>query len=232
VVFDTCLKTLAKGKAPGPDKVPNEILQALPDVYLEPLLRWLRAGRKGYMVGALAAEREEYQEEYQISDITYADDVDILTGGSEGLENMKHQASKLSHYANWGDLIVNNTKTTVTEALHETHPDSPHHENTLSMQLRAIKMQGQSITYRPLKDPFRHLGVYLTMDLNYTHRFKLTVDKIKKQVQSLRWSYASTSQRRRIIETCIRPAITYAFCAVPIHARRAEKIRQSDDPCD
>jgi hypothetical protein len=32
VVFDTCLKTLAKGKAPGPDKIPNEILQALPDV--------------------------------------------------------------------------------------------------------------------------------------------------------------------------------------------------------
>jgi hypothetical protein len=31
VVFDTCLKTLAKGKAPGPDKMPNEILQALPE---------------------------------------------------------------------------------------------------------------------------------------------------------------------------------------------------------
>lgn len=30
-VFDTCLKTLARGKAPGPDKVPNEVLQALPD---------------------------------------------------------------------------------------------------------------------------------------------------------------------------------------------------------
>jgi hypothetical protein len=75
------------------------------------------------MVGALAAEGEDYQEEYQISDITYADDVNILTGGPNGLENMKHQASKLSHYADWGDLIVNNTKTTATGALHETHPD-------------------------------------------------------------------------------------------------------------
>jgi hypothetical protein len=29
--FDFCLKTMARGKAPGPDKVANEILQALPD---------------------------------------------------------------------------------------------------------------------------------------------------------------------------------------------------------
>jgi hypothetical protein len=124
-------------------------------VYLEPLLRWLRAGRKGlsfdtsYMVGALAAEGEDRQDQYQISDITYADDVNILTGGEDGLANMKHQASKLSHYADWGDHIVNNTKTTVTGALHQTHPDSPYHDSTLSMQLRAIRIQGKSITYHP-----------------------------------------------------------------------------------
>jgi hypothetical protein len=31
VAFHTCLKTLARGKAPGPDQVANEILQALPE---------------------------------------------------------------------------------------------------------------------------------------------------------------------------------------------------------
>jgi hypothetical protein len=113
-------------------------------VYLEPLLRWLRAGRQGYMVGALAEEGEDRQDQYQISDITYADDVNILTGGEDGLTNVKHQASKLSHYADWGDLIVNNTKTTVTGALHQTHPDSPYHDSTLSMQLRAIRIQGKA----------------------------------------------------------------------------------------
>jgi hypothetical protein len=172
-------------------------------VYLEPLLRWLRAGKKGYMVGALASEGEDHQEEYQISDITYADDVNILTGGEDGLENLKHQVRKLSQYAEWGELIVNNTKTTVTGALHGTLPESPYHESTLSMQLKAVKVQGKNITYHPPKEPFRHLGVYLTMDLNYSHQFRVTVGKIKKQVQSLRWSYASAGQRRRIIETSI-----------------------------
>jgi hypothetical protein len=184
-------------------------------VYLEPLLRWLRAGRKGYMIGALASEGESHQEEYQISDITYADDVNILTGGKDGLEEMKHQANKLGHYTDWGHLIVNNTKTTITGALHHSLPSTPYHEETLSMSLRAIQIHGKAIAYQSPKTPFRHLGVYLTMDLNHTHQFKMTMEKIRKQVQSLRWSYASSSQRRRIIETCTRPAITYAYCAAP-----------------
>eukprot|EP00878_Enallax_costatus_P023341 GHUV01024817.1.p1 GENE.GHUV01024817.1~~GHUV01024817.1.p1 ORF type:complete len:454 (-),score=33.76 GHUV01024817.1:203-1564(-) len=42
VAFDTCLKSLAKGKAPGPDRVPNEILQALPDTGKEALHNMVR----------------------------------------------------------------------------------------------------------------------------------------------------------------------------------------------
>lgn len=32
LLFHTCIKTLAQGKAPGPDEVANEVLQALPEV--------------------------------------------------------------------------------------------------------------------------------------------------------------------------------------------------------
>lgn len=38
------------------------------------------------MVGALKHEGKEMQATYQISDITYADDVNIITGGPDGLE--------------------------------------------------------------------------------------------------------------------------------------------------
>jgi hypothetical protein len=37
------------------------------------------------------------------------------------------------------------------------------------------------------------------MDLNYKHQLKQIVQKIKQQVQRLRWSYASTAQKQRII---------------------------------
>eukprot|EP00775_Hariotina_reticulata_P015124 gene15124-biopygen1518 len=48
-------------------------------IYLEPLLRWLKAGNKGYTVGALKSEGTDVQQHYQISDITYADDLNALT---------------------------------------------------------------------------------------------------------------------------------------------------------
>jgi hypothetical protein len=39
---------------------------------MEPLLRWLRAGNKGYKAGALAHLDTTAQTAHQIADITYA----------------------------------------------------------------------------------------------------------------------------------------------------------------
>jgi exonuclease III/ribonuclease HI len=184
--------------------------------YLEPLLRWLKAGRQGYMAGVLKDKGSEVQTKYQISDITYADDVNILTGGPDGLPNLKKQAAKLSAYATWGHLTVSNTKTTVTGALHGSVPKQPYDERRLRTQLtNTIKIQEKPITYHSPKSPFRHLGVELSMDLNYKHHFKATLEKLRKQVKHLHWSYASTRQKQRIIETCLRPAVSYAFAAAP-----------------
>jgi hypothetical protein len=168
------------------------------------------------MAGVLKNKGTETQAKYQISDITYADDVNILTGGPEGLPNLKKQAAKLSAYATWGHLTVSNTKTTVTGALHGSVPKQPYDEPRLCTQLtNTIKIQGKPITYQSPRSPFRHLGVELSMDLNYKHHFRATLDKLRNQVKHLRWSYASTSQKQRIIETCIRPAVSYAFAAAP-----------------
>jgi hypothetical protein len=156
------------------------------------------------------------QTKYQISDITYADDVNILTGGPEGLSHLKHQARKLSDYATWGELIVNNTKTTVTGALHGTLPKTPYDEELLRTQLtNTIKVQHKPITYHSPRAPLRHLGVELSMDLNYKHQLQTTMKKIRKQAQHLGWSMTSTTQKQRVIETCLRPSITYAFAAAP-----------------
>ena len=54
-------------------------------LYMEPLLRWLRAGDKGYKAGALAYLYADAQQTHQIADITYADDINISS--SPGLPN-------------------------------------------------------------------------------------------------------------------------------------------------
>eukprot|EP00775_Hariotina_reticulata_P006754 gene6754-biopygen8553 len=184
-------------------------------IYLEPLLRWLKAGNKGYTVGALKSEGTDVQQHYQISDITYADDLNALTGGPTGLEDLKHQAAKISAYTTWGSLTVNNSKTTVTGALHGSQPKSPYDDHLLSTRLSSVRVQGKALTFHSPRKPFRHLGVLLTMDLNYKHQLKSMLEKIRNQVTRLKSSQASTKQKIRVIETCIRPAITYAMAVAP-----------------
>eukprot|EP00775_Hariotina_reticulata_P015153 gene15153-biopygen1942 len=184
-------------------------------IYLEPLLRWLKAGDKGYHFGALTSESHQTQRHYQLSDITYADDLNALTGGPTGLEDLKHQAAKISAYTTWGSLIVNNTKTTVTGALHGTQPQKPYDEPLLSTRLRSIKVQGKQLTFQSPRKPFRHLGLLLTMDLNYKYQLNAMLDKVRSQVNHLKTSYASPQQKLRVISTCIRPAITYAMTVAP-----------------
>lgn len=53
-------------------------------LYMEPLLRWLHAGDRGYKPGALMGASESANS--QISSVTYADDLNMLTGGRTALE--------------------------------------------------------------------------------------------------------------------------------------------------
>lgn len=177
------------------------------------------AGALGYQVGALKNRGKAFQEQHQLSSITFADDINILTGGRNALPNLKHQTGKVSAYANWGKLLINNTKTTVTGALHGTQPNKPYDDERLKTQLtNTIRMQGKPITYHPPRESFRHLGILLTMDLNFKPQLRAILATVREMTKSLRHSYASTRQKERIIRTEIRPAITYAFAVAPYTA--------------
>lgn len=111
---------------------------------------------------------------------------------------------------------MNNTKTTVTGALHGDQPHQPYDEIALAQRLcNTISIQDKKITYQSPKQPFRHLGVLLTMDLNYKHQLKATLEAVANMTHNLGKSLASTQQKQRILEQSIRPSITYAFMAAP-----------------
>jgi hypothetical protein len=91
---------------------------------MEPLLRciWLHNGKHGYTPGCMKGSQLP-DDQRQTSSITYADDVNILTGS---LRSLKHQANKLSAYTTCGHLVINHKKKTVTGALHHTQPNQPY----------------------------------------------------------------------------------------------------------
>ncbi len=184
-------------------------------LYIEPLLRWLQANGKGYKLGVLKQLGEQQQAMNQISNITFADDINLLTGGKTGLLDMKHQASKLSHYLTWGHLQANNTKSLITGALHGSQSSKPYDIELLKMQLSPVKLQDKPITFHSPQEPFSHLGLLLTMDLNFTPQLAATLEEIRSMTSKLRQSYVGPRQKERIIDTCIRPAITYTLSVAP-----------------
>jgi exonuclease III/ribonuclease HI len=185
-------------------------------LYIEPLLRWLQAGDKGYKAGALAAQGSDVQAANQISNVTFADDINVVTGGKAGLSNMKHQVDKVDKYTAWGRLKANPTKTTVTGALHGSSPDRPYDEDELRARLEGkIRLAGAHVQYSSPRAPFRHLGLLLTMDLNFSFQLKAALSQLKEGVMALKRSHASRSQKERIIRTNLRPTLTYVMAAAP-----------------
>jgi hypothetical protein len=194
-------------------------------MYMEPLLRWLQAGDKGYMVGAIRDPAVKLQN--QISNVSYADDINLITGGPQAPPNLKHQAKKFSRYADWGHLLANNVKTLVTGALHGHQPQQPYDDQTLSQQITGtIEIQGRPITYLSPRKPFRLLGVQMTKDLNFKHQLQQMLKQIREMVMSRKESYASPAQKESVIRTCIRPKITYAM-AVALYIKSEIKLLDS-----
>ena len=141
-------------------------------IYIEPLLRWLQVGGRGYKFGApcTTTEPQYWRVQTACSNLAYADDLEILTSR---LSDLKIQADKLTRYSNWAHMKVNTNKTITSGVLYNcasngllgnTNPLAP---TMLSTQLNGhIMVQGHPVVFQHPTDPFTYLGVVLTMTLN------------------------------------------------------------------
>ena len=77
-------------------------------IYLEPLLRWLKVGGKGYHYGSLTAENNAV---HNCPGLAYADDLAVTTGT---LENLRLQTMKVVQYSKWAGIPVNVNKCKAT----------------------------------------------------------------------------------------------------------------------
>lgn len=175
---------------------------------MEPLLRWLKVGARGYLSTSTVAD-----EQCRIASLAYADDLIIATSS---VDDLTVQAAKISAHADWMGLNVNNKKSLVTGIDHKAQgrrgQDRNHH---LAAQLSGIYLQNKHVAFQNPYQPFTYLGIEFTMDLNWQPQFARIVTKLKAKLQALAKSFAAPAQKLRIIETCIKPMITYTFHVAP-----------------
>ncbi|GAB4816309.1 hypothetical protein N2152v2_003355, partial [Parachlorella kessleri] len=99
-------------------------------ICIEPLLRWLHVGGRGYKHGCIVDERERLRT--AATNPAFADDLAILTNN---LRDLCTQADKISKYLEWSGLQINPSKCAVTGMLHADPGQSPLSNKTVRMLL-------------------------------------------------------------------------------------------------
>ena len=186
-------------------------------VYLEPLLRWLHAGGRGYKHGALSDAPLIERLRHAVSSLAYADDLNIMTGGPAGWSDMHVQANKLTDYANWGSLQVSHKKTKITGVLYGSAGKGLVKSPTdAAFRLNGkLQVQGAPVSYLPPTKPFSYLGVLFTMVLDWRPQKCAMTKTLKEKLTHLRASYATPRQAMHMLKTVIKPSVAYSFPVVP-----------------
>jgi len=183
---------------------------------MEPLLRWLHVGGRGYKHICISNQNaSDIRLANTLSSASFADD---LLSETNTIQNLKIQAHKITLYSDWAALTISGSKTKVTGILHG-HPPRARNGVTPSQTLRQqlegrIDIQGQRAQYITPDTPFLYLGVELTMNLNWKHQIQSMTCNVRK-TRIPRASYLTPSQMLRTIRTAVIPSLAYAFAVTP-----------------
>jgi len=160
---------------------------------MEPLLRWLNVGARGYQHGCIPDHnaRDNHLENI-LSSAAFADD---LLCPTSTIQDLKVQAQKLTLNSDWAALIISGSQTKATGIL-RSHPSKDLNGVTPTQLLShnlldKIEIQGQKAQFLPSDKPFSYLGVQLTMDLNWKHQIQNMTCKLGDKLEKLDFSASS-----------------------------------------
>ena len=188
-------------------------------LYIEPLVRWLRASGLGYTP---STANHAHPGPLTQSVGGYADDLYLLANTAPALST---QFSKLKAYSAWGGLQPQPKKSAVSGILNHSRATShvqsvPDMTKILRTQLEGVFKVGETnVPFLPPNKPYKYLGVLTTLTLDFTPHFEATMSAIKLMGRQLLASAASPMQCLRTIKHVLKPKIAYGFPAAPFSPR-------------
>ena len=200
------------------------------NLYMAPLMRWLQFGALGYKFGCLENDQPAFAAG------AFLDDLTALTSSISALHT---QAEKVTIFGNRYHIDSNAEKSVVAAVLHaraegtkELSRAALHtlvHAHNAAAQEAAntaagtptaplksvVELQGRKVTYVPPTSPFKLLGVHMTMTLDWTHARRHITETLVDKLRSLGASYLTPSQKLRVLDTNVRPALAYHMSMTP-----------------
>ncbi len=176
---------------------------------MDPLLRWLQMGGRGYHPACTKAEFPHLS----LAALAYADDIAILTSTPADLAI---QIKKLELFCKWAGLHVNVKKCEVSGALHNDVKNRLARTAYCKDRLLArIGSQayygGQPIPILDPKKPFRYLGVHVSMDNSSSAQVQASRSKLEVALPALVRAPLTIPQKLKILETCVLPSAAYGL---------------------
>ena len=105
-------------------------------------------------------------------------------------------------------------------------PISEEMVQTSQRLLADVRLADRSLPfYHPHTDPYRYLGVEMTLTLNWKYQISTVIANVAKKAGAISTSLCSPSQQIQYIQSSIRPYLTYSF---PLAAYSLHDIRRLD----
>ena len=179
-------------------------------IFLEPLLRWLKVGSRGYPFQVLSGHDRQRT---VLASPAYADDLALPTCS---LGNLRVQFDKVTLYCKWGNLLVNASKCAVSAILHHSHPLHPCHAAHITAALKdQFAINGSVIPHLPPHKPYPYLGCEFTLTLDWKSHFLKIMQCMNDKAKHLLASGISPLNSLLTIKRCLKPILTYSFGICP-----------------
>jgi len=204
-------------------------------IYIEPLLRWLHVGGRGYKFGCLAglpADPATGASIQQINHLAGAGFIDDTYAMTNTRADLGVQAAKIEAYSNWAGTPVNASKSATTAILHgEAHqhnrnPMDPDRLASLLQHKAAVVIAGNSVPFYSPTTPYPYLGVLCCPAMVWEAHLQQTMAKIRLRGSQLAGSLASVPNRIEAIQRCIKTSATYALSVAPFTVAEIAQLDQ------
>ena len=173
-------------------------------LFIEPLMRWIKCGSRGYIPHCTQAMEGDYTITYD--EHGYADDISITTGS---LPNLKKQLRKLHLFSQYTGLDLEITKCEVTGALWDRgNPASKENIRTLRNQVATIDLTGKpggpSLKFLPPNKSYKMLGVHINPMLDFSEHFQRVTSEVRKISAVLRRRKLSPYRKQMVIDQLLQ----------------------------
>ena len=189
-------------------------------IMLEPLMRWLRVGGRGYQFSCL--DDPDARLRCALSSPGFADDLALATST---VASMLTQWRKVCVYSQFAGLILFPPKCAVTGVLHgmqRTHRLSAAAAlGVLSRLLTgAFTAPGalHPVPFLPPSQPYPYLGVQLTLTLDWAPHLRALKDSILDKARAMMAADVPPLAALAMIERVIKPKIRHSMVACPFSA--------------